>query len=185
MLFTKIYLNKIKRNGLLQSIMWLFSGFLMLVVYPYAPLAATYVVGFLLLIQGIGQLYLFIQEDERFVFSLLSLLHCICACFTGVWALTMTQDASAFMYMILAFITLLHGIEDILISYRLRYLQYEKWWIAAIFTTMAIGFSLLLIFWHDKNFIYSLTACNMILNGIADIWMWLKLEKMAIAEIGI
>lgn len=185
MLLTKVYLNKIKWNGLLQSTMWLISGILMLAVFPQAPIAVTYTVGFMLLIQGIGQLLLFIQEDERFIFSLLSLLHCICASFTGVWALTKTGDVVSSMYMILAFITLLHGVEDILISYRLRKLRFNKWWIAAIFTTIAIAFSLLLIFWHDKDFIYALTSCNMVLNGIADIWMWLKLEKMAIAEIGI
>lgn len=184
-MFTKVYLSKIKLNGLLQSTMWLVLGLLILVVFAHQPMAVTGIAGIMLLIQGIGQLYLFIQEDERFVFSLLSLVHCICACFTGVWALTRTGDAMNAMYIILAFITLLHGIEDILISYRLRKLNYDRWWIAAIFTTIAIVFSLLLIFWHDKHFIYTLTSCNMVLNAGCDLWMWGRLEKMALEEIGI
>ncbi|MGX8832637.1 DUF308 domain-containing protein [Amedibacillus sp. YH-ame10] len=185
MLFTKAYLSKIKWNGLMQSMLWLILGGSMLVVFPHAPLAVTYIAGFLLMIQGVGQLFLFIQEDERFKFSVLSLIHCICACFTGVWALTSTADAVESMYLILAFITFIHGIEDILISYRLRLLHYDKWWIAAIFTTISIGFSLLLIFWHDKDTIYMFTSCNMLLNGACDIWMWLRLEEMAIADMGI
>lgn len=185
MQFTKTYLRKIKWNGMLQSLLWLLLGFLILVVFPSFPLYVTRIAGILLLVQGIGQLYLFIQEDERFIFSLLSLGHCICASFTGVWALTSAYDAMSSMYLILAFITLLHGIEDILISYRLRKLHYDKWWIAAIFTTIAIVFSLLLIFIRDKEFIYTLTSCNMLLNGLFDLWMWMRLEKRAIEEIGI
>lgn len=185
MLFTKPYLNKIKWNGLMQSTMWFVLGAMMLFLFRSQPLAVTYIAGFLLLIQGVGQLYLFIQEDERFKFSLLSLVHCICACFTGVFALTCTAEAQESMNLILAFITLLHGVEDILISYRLRLLEYKYWWIAAIFTTIAILFSILLIFWRDTHTVLLFTSVNMMLNASFDIWMWLRLEEMAIAEIGI
>lgn len=169
----------------MQSTMWFVLGALMFTLFRSQPFAVTYIAGFLLLIQGIGQLYLFIQEDERFKFSLLSLVHCICACFTGVYALTCTADAVESMNIILAFITLLHGVEDILISYRLRILEYKHWWIAAIFTTIAIVFSILLIFWKDTHTILLFTSFNMLLNASCDIWMWLRLEEMAIAEMGI
>ncbi|MEG1475224.1 MAG: DUF308 domain-containing protein [Longicatena sp.] len=185
MIFTKAYVEKLKLNGMLQSFLWLLLGIILLAVFESAPVEVSYIAGTLLMIQGIGQLILFIQEDERFKYSLLSLGHCICACFLGTWSLTCPREALQSMYMILAFITLLHGIEDIIISVRLRMLKFDKWWIAAIFTTIAIGFSLLLIIFPHNKQILMFTSFNMILNALCDFWMWRKLEKMAIIDMGI
>lgn len=185
MLFTMNYLRKIKTNGLLQSTLWLILGILFFVFYDSMPLDITFFAGILLFIQGIGQVLLFIQKDERFIFSLFSLVHCISACFTGLWALNATMDANKSLYLILAFITLLHAIEDLIISYRLKILSYHRWFIAFLFTSLNIIISLVLIFSHNKVAIYTLTSCNMMLNGSVDIWLWMKLEKMAIVEMGI
>ena len=84
MLFSIKYVHRLKWNGLYQSLMWSCFGIMFMLLYPVSPDLMTFIGGVMLLFQGVPQLILFLEEDERFLISLLSLVECLLVSFLGV-----------------------------------------------------------------------------------------------------
>lgn len=187
MLFTKLYMKKLKWNGLMQSVIWGCMGIAFVLLYPVSPQMTSIIGGCMLLIQGLPQLYLFIQEDERFIYSLLALIACIIICFLGVWLITKPQVVHDVVPAVFAFVILLRGISDVLIYVRLKRMNFSKSYVALVICALKILCAAILMTQFEiTHFImYSLTALVMVLDGISDAWLWIELEKNVIADLGI
>ena len=151
MLFSIKYVHRLKWNGLYQSLMWSCFGIMFMLLYPVSPDLMTFIGGVMLLFQGVPQLILFLEEDERFLISLLSLVECLLVSFLGVWMLTNQEEVYDTLPAVLAFVTFLHAFSNLIITGRIRHLQYSKWWIAALVTAAKMPY----------NFIY-----------IVNLWLW-------------
>ena len=141
----------------------------------------------MLLFQGVPQLILFLEEDERFLISLLSLVECLLVSFLGMWMLTNPEEVYDTLAAVLAFVTFLHAFSNLIITGRIRHLQYPKWWIAALVTAAKMGATAALAvqFHLHSEFMVVGTGICMLLDAVSDIWMWKKLEILIIQDMGI
>lgn len=187
MLFSIKYVHRLKWNGLYQSLMWSCFGIMFMLLYPVSPELMTFIGGIMLLFQGIPQLILFLEEDERFLISLLSLVECLLVSFLGVWMLTNPEEVYDTLPAVLAFVTFLHAFSNLIITGRIRHLQYPKWWIAALVTAAKMGATAALAvqFHLHSEFMVVGTGICMLLDAVSDIWMWKKLEILIIQDMGI
>ena len=187
MLFTKLYMKKLKWNGLTQSVLWGCMGIAFILLYPVSPQMTSIIGGCMLLIQGLPQLYLFIQEDERFIYSLMALIACIIVCFLGVWLITKPEVIHDIVPAVFSFVVLLRGLSDALIYIRLKGFNFSKSYIALFICVVKILFAVILMtqFEFAHFIMYSLTALAMVLDGISDAWLWMVLEKKVLEDLGI
>ena len=187
MLFSIKYVHRLKWNGLYQSLMWSCFGIMFMLLYPVSPDLMTFIGGVMLLFQGVPQLILFLEEDERFLISLLSLVECLLVSFLGVWMLTNPEEVYDTLPAVLAFVTFLHAFSNLIITGRIRHLQYSKWWIAALVTAakMTATAALAVQFHLHSEFMVVGTGICMLLDAASDIWMWKKLEALIIPDMGI
>ena len=74
-----------------------------------------------------------------------------------------------------------------IITGRIRHLQYSKWWIAALVTAakMTATAALAVQFHLHSEFMVVGTGICMLLDAASDIWMWKKLEALIIQDMGI
>lgn len=187
MLFSIKYVHRLKWNGLYQSLMWSCFGIMFMLLYPVSPKLMTFIGGIMLLFQGVPQLILFMEEDERFLISLLSLVDCLLVSFLGVWMLTNPEEVYDTLPAVLAFVTFLHAFSNIIVTGRMRILEYRKWRIAAIITiAKLIATAGLAVQFHlNSEFMVIGTGICMLLDAVSDIWMWKKLEALIIQNMGI
>ena len=104
-----------------------------MLLYPVSPDLMTFIGGVMLLFQGVPQLILFLEEDERFSDFTTILVECLLVSFLGVWMLTNPEE----VYDTLPLFCLCHlsaCFQQLIITGRIRHLQYSKWWIAALVT---------------------------------------------------
>lgn len=187
MIFERLYMKKLKWNGVAQSALWGCMAIIYILIYPVSPEITSAIAGCLLIIQGVAQLYIFIQEDERFIYSILSLVDAIMISFLGVWVLMKPGVVNDLVSLVFSFVILLHGISNVLIFIRLKGLNYEKWtYGAGIAALKIIVASALMITTHFNIFtIYMLTGACMILDGLSDTWLWMLLDKKVEENLGI
>ena len=182
MLFSIKYVHRLKWNGFYQSLMWSCFGIMFMILYPVSPELMTFIGGIMLLFQGVPQLILFLEEDERFLISLLSLIECLLVSFLGVWMLTNPEEVYDTLPAVLAFVTFIHAFSNMI-----RHLRYARWWIAAIVTAakMIATAGLALQFHLHSEFMVIGTGICMLLDAVSDIWIWRTLETLIIEDMGI
>lgn len=186
-MFEQLYMKKLKWNGVAQSISWGFMAIIYILLYPVNPEITSGISGCLLIIQGVAQLYIFIQEDERFIYSIMSLVDAIMISFLGVWVLMKPGVVNDLVSLVFSFVILLHGIGNIMIVVRLKGLNYGHWmYTAGIAIFKIIIASALMILLHFNILaVYMLTGVCMMADGISDAWLWTVLDKKVIEHLGI
>ena len=73
-LITESYLSKWKTNSFLSAMLWAAMGLVLIVIRDQVHYSTCYLLGLILLIQGIPHLFLFIIEEEKHIFSISSLI---------------------------------------------------------------------------------------------------------------
>lgn len=179
MVVDRVYMKKIIRNGIVQSILWVLIALLFLMFYPLAPTVMAVVSGVFLLMQGVPLLYLFILEDERFIWSITFLFNCILICFLGVWLVSKPNAVHQYSSFAFSIVILLHGIEDTLLSIRLKQLLSKSWLIAIGISGIKIIMAMILLtqlHFHIQS-IFIITGFCMLLDGVSDMRLWMLLGK--------
>ena len=173
-LITESYLSKWKTNSFLSAMLWAAMGVVLIVIRDQVHYSTCYLLGLILLIQGIPHLFLFIIEEEKHIFSISSLINGILISFLGIWALTLPQEVEQDIPNVIAFVTLLHGIKDIALSKRIRYLEKRSGNIAMGISIFTIFCSLLILFLplEETGIVSIWSGSLLILDGISDFWMW-------------
>ena len=185
MQFKKAHIRKLKWNGFFQSILWILSGVIFWVMDYDNKLVVAKLAGTLLVVQGVGQLLLFIQEDEHFRFSIVSLIHSVCASFTGIWLMVRSYEAVNYIHLAFAFIMVLHMVENLLLGYRLRLLRSQVGWISYLLAFSSIICAILIVCLREVDIVYMAIGSILVVNGIIGLWVWRHYENKSIAEMGI
>ena len=87
---------------------------------------------------------------------------------------TLPQEVEQDIPNVIAFVTLLHGIKDIALSKRIRYLEKRSGNIAMGISIFTIFCSLLILFLplEETGIVSIWSGSLLILDGISDFWMW-------------
>lgn len=178
-LITESYLRKWKTNSFVQALLWALMGLVMIILHNALKYSTCYVLGTILLIQGIPQLFLFVMEDEKHIFSTIFLLTGILIAFLGIWALTRPDEVQPQIPNVIAFVTLLHGLKDIPLSKHVYALQPKSGILAYFITCSTIIVSSLILFLPVVNTetMAIISGILLIIDGISDFWMWSVVVK--------
>ena len=178
-LITQSYLEKWKTNSLFSALLWASMGIVLMIVRDQVHNMACYILGAVLLIQGIPHLFLFITEEEKHIFSISSLINGILISFLGIWALTLPNEVQHNIPDVIAFVTLLHGIKDIALSRRIFHLEQRSGSIAMCISVFTIICSIIILWLPlEETRMMSLWSGSLLmLDGISDFWMWTVLTN--------
>ena len=186
-LITDAYLKRWKKNSLFSALLWAVMGIILMISQDRVGIYTCYILGIILLIQGIPHLFLFIAEDEKHIFSISSLINGILISFIGIWALTLPEKAMLQIPNMIAFVTLLHGFKDLELSKRIRALDHQTGLFAfliSIFTILCSAVILILPLDETKIVVIA-SGILLMIDGIGDFWMWCILTDRSNEQRGI
>ena len=186
-LITDTYLKCWKKNSLFSALLWAAMGILLMIVQDQVRILTCYILGIILLVQGIPHLFLFISEEEKHIFSISSLVNGILISFLGIWAFTLPEQAMNYIPNTIAFVTLLHGIKDLGLSKRIRWLDTKMGWFAfaiSVFTILCSTVILALPL-EETKIVAIASGILLIIDGIGDFWMWCILTDRSNEQRGI
>lgn len=187
MLITKSYLNKWRTNSFVAALLWAVMGMVLIVIQDNIQYTTCYLLGIVLLVQGVPQLFLFIVEEEKHVFSTISLLTGIIISFLGIWALTLPNEAQKEIPNVIATVTLIHGFKDIALARRIQVLDVNLGKFALLLSVATIICSciILLLPLEATAIVTICSGILLIIDGISDFWMWTLLTKKSNEQRGI
>lgn len=187
MLITKSYLAKWKNNSFLSAMLWAAMGLVLIIFQDNVSYSLCYLLGTILLILGVPQLFLFIMEEEKHIFSTFSLVSGISISFLGIWALTLPEMAHNEIPNTIAFVTLIHGLKDVALSRRIQVLDKSMGSIAMVISLVTIVCSLLILFLplEETSIVAICSGVLLICDGVSDFWMWSILTKRSDEHRGI
>lgn len=173
-LINESYLRRWKTNSFVQALLWAAMGLVMIVLHNALHYSTCYVLGVILLIQGVPQLFLFVVEEEKHIFSTIFLLTGIAISFMGIWALTLPNEVQPQIPNVIAFVTLVHGLKDIPLSKHVLHVDRISGIFATIITYITIIVSSLILFLPVVNTetMAIISGVLLIVDGISDFWMW-------------
>lgn len=178
-LITESYLRKWKTNSFMQALLWALMGLVLIVLHNALAYSTCYILGVILLIQGVPQLFLFVAEEEKHIFSTIFLLTGILIAFLGIWSLTRPDEVQPQIPNVIALVTLLHGLKDIPLSKQTYALQPKSGLLAYGITFATIIVSGLILFLPVENTsaMAIISGVLLIIDGISDFWMWSVIVK--------
>lgn len=178
-LITESYLKKWRTNSFVQALLWAAMGLLLVIMHDSLAYSTCYILGIILLVQGVPQLFLFVVEEEKHIFSTIFLLTGILISFLGIWALTCPFDVEPQIPNVIAFVTLLHGLKDIPLARRVYRLQPSSGVFAWLITILTIIVSALILFIPvvTTSLMAIISGILLIIDGASDFWMWTVMTK--------
>lgn len=186
-LITDTYLKRWKKNSLFSALLWAVMGIILIFTQDHISIYTCYILGTVLLIQGIPHLFLFIAEEEKHIFSISSLVNGILISFVGIWSLTLSEKAMYHIPNIIAFVTLLHGFKDLELSKRIRVLDTKMGLLALLISIFTIFCSALILALplDETKIVVIASGLLLIMDGIGDFWMWCILTDRSNEQRGI
>lgn len=187
MLITKSYLDKWRTNSFIAALLWAVMGLVLIFIQDNIQYSTCYILGIILLVQGVPQLFLFIVEEEKHIFSTISLFTGIIISFLGIWTLTLPNEAQFEIPNVIATVTLIHGIKDIALARRIKVLEVNLGRFALLLSAATIiCSSIILLLPLDATAIVAIcSGLLLITDGISDFWMWSLLTKKTNEQRGI
>lgn len=178
-LITESYLRKWRTNSFVQALLWAAMGLLLIVMHDALAYSTCYILGIILLIQGVPQLFLFVVEEEKHIFSTIFLLTGILIGFLGIWALTCPSEVEPQIPNVIAFVTLFHGLKDIPLARHVHRLQPSSGLLAWFITILTIIVSAVIILVPvvTTSLMAILSGVLLMIDGASDFWMWSVITK--------
>ncbi len=174
------WLEKIRRGGMVQSILWMAVGVVLLFWPEGAARVLCYLLGGVLIILGIIQCAGTFRRENGTFYASLSLFTGVVSLGVGLWSVIWPDTAKGLIPVLIAIVILMHGLQDCAAAFRLRALQYEKWWLGLLFGVLTLAFGIVIL-WRPGFFAdlaLAISGACLLYDAGTDFWIFWKLGKL-------
>ena len=168
----KNFLQRLKRSSLLTSMIWCVLGVVLLVWTELSARILCYALGGVLVVHGIAQIVPALRSEEREPGVMLELLIGIAVMLCGAWAIFWPDAAGRLIPVILGVITLIHGLEELLLVLRMR--KSGAVGVPTAFAVVTVALGALLIWRPDflAMALLQVTGLCLLFDGAVRAWMF-------------
>lgn len=175
----KNFLKQTKISFISMAIIYILFGLMFMIHPDTTNKVIVIILGILISIYGISKIFAHVNAEEFEKLQGFSLGTGIIALLIGIYFLIKPQTIVSILGAILGFFLFFHGAINFQHAVNLKSMNYEKWWISAIFGIVSICFG----FYGVMNPTtispaFPITiGLGMVLSGISDIFMIAKISS--------
>ena len=175
----KNFIKQTKISFILMAILYIIFGLLFIVRPDFTNKAIIIVLGAILSIYGISKILTYVKSDDVEKVQSFHLSTGVIILLIGIYLLIKPRVIVSILGAILGFFLFLHGALNFQHAFNLKNMDYEKWWISAIFGIIAICFGFYgIINPTSISPAFSIViGLGMIISGLSDIFMIYKLSS--------
>lgn len=173
-------IRRIRKSSFFSAVIWTILGLLLLVWPGISARIFCYIMGAVLLVQGLSQAVPLLRAKDWNGSSIMGLIVSLVITVVGAWAILQPDTAKLLIPVLLSVIILVHGVVDLSFALRLKREEIPSWKLVLIFGLITL-LAAVLIFLKPgffADFVFILTGACLIFDGVTEFWIWHILSKM-------
>ena len=166
-------LKNLKANYTVSALVCIVVG-LVLVIWPgTSTQVVCKVLGGVLFAYGIIQIIMYLWAKERTLYLQGMLVLGIIFAVIGAWILLRPEMIIAAVPVIMGIIVIMHGLHNVMQAFKLKGMNYEKWWLALCLGLLAVIFGGILVYNPFKvvDTVVRVIGIFLVYNGLSDTWI--------------
>lgn len=173
------FLKKTKLNFVLMAIIYILFGLMFLIRPDITNKIIVIILGLIITLYGIFKIVAHIRSDISQRFQGFNLGIGITTLLIGLFFLIKPETIVSMFGAILGIFLFIHGAINFQHAFNLKDIEYEKWWLSAIFGLIAIcfGFYGILNPGAISPAFSIIIGLGLIISGISDIFMLYKISS--------